>query len=434
MVFNIHKAFFGTFCLSILSTTLAPKLVKFSDELCLFAFVLLALCDIIFNKNIRAYKLLGVLIGVLLFYLAYSILFSPYNTVAAQINDFIFQCKPLVAFGLAYAIAPRFSANEKHILKTLCLALGFLMCVFGLTGIGEVMMFHVYYLGLTCVSCIVAYALVAFDKNIPSGFSQKDLYAIGFLILCGLPCTRSKYYGFCIVVLYFLFLYKPGIFDLKKIKNWAILLGFIAIVLLVAWQKISYYYFSHDLDMYDIDQKEAFARPVLFGGMVLVLADHFWLGSGLASYATYSSGTSVNYSDLYYDYGINFVWGLSPDYCSFIADTFFPELAQFGIIGIVCFLVFCYWIWRKFRIVMRSHHYKLFAIGVISMLFFIIDGVGGCSVLQAVGTVLMVCMGIIASMSKSVSKAQAKELLKIPASDVYYNVKIKTDKRYDYEF
>ena len=87
------------------------------------------------------------------------------------------------------------------------------------------------------------------------------------------------------------------------------MLGFIAIVLLVAWQKISYYYLSHDLDMYDIDQKEAFARPVLFGGMVLVLADHFWLGSGLASYATYSSGTSVNYSDLNYDYGSYGVYG-----------------------------------------------------------------------------------------------------------------------------
>ena len=70
MVFNIHKAFFGTFCLSILSTTLAPKLVNFSDELCLFAFLLLALCYIIFNKNTTAYNLLSVLIGVLFFYSA----------------------------------------------------------------------------------------------------------------------------------------------------------------------------------------------------------------------------------------------------------------------------------------------------------------------------------------------------------------------------
>lgn len=172
---------------------------------------------------------------------------------------------------------------------------------------------------------------------------------------------------------------------------------------------------------------ETYARPVLFGGMVLVLADHLLLGSGLATYATYSSGPDVSYSDLYYDYGINLLWGLSPTYGNFIADTFYPELAQFGLLGIFFFGYFCWWIWRKYRIVMRTHHYQLFGIGVMSFAFLAIDGTAGCTVLQAAGELLMAVMGIVAAQAKAVSKEEAKALLARPVTEFYDNKKEKIE-------
>ena len=200
----------------------------------------------------------------------------------------------------------------------------------------------------------------------------------------------------------------------------------------MAWKKIEYYYFIGNSDTFDPDVMETFARPVLFGGMFLVLADHLILGSGLATYATFSSGSYINYSKLYYEYNIDKIWGLSPTYSDFIADTFYPELAQFGIVGIVFFSVFCWWIWRKFRIVMRTHHYQIFGIGVISFAFLAIDGTAGCSILQASGELLMAVMGIIAANTKTITKAEAKALLARPATEFYDNKKEKIE--YGYKF
>ena len=127
-----------------------------------------------------------------------------------------------------------------------------------------------------------------------------------------------------------LFVYRPGTVNFKSVRNVVVATLAFVLVVLVAWKKIEYYFITGNSDTFDPDVMETYARPVLFGGMVLVLADHLLLGSGLATYATYSSGPDVSYSDLYYDYGINLLWGLSPTYGDFIADTFYPELAQFG--------------------------------------------------------------------------------------------------------
>lgn len=77
---------------------LAPHLLSFLDELCLLAFAVLAVVDMTFNRCFGKYKLMFVLLGVMALYLAYSLVASPYNIPKAQINDFIAQCKPLIAF------------------------------------------------------------------------------------------------------------------------------------------------------------------------------------------------------------------------------------------------------------------------------------------------------------------------------------------------
>ena len=60
----------------------------------------------------------------------------------------------------------------------------------------------------------------------------------------------------------------------------------------------------------------------------------FPLGSGFATFGTYMSGEY--YSPLYYEYGLNTVWGLWPSNPTFVSDSFWPAiLAQFGFIGLV---------------------------------------------------------------------------------------------------
>ena len=427
---NIHRAYFYVFFVSVLGLFLAPHLLSFLDELCLLAFAVLAVVDMTFNRCFGKYKLMFVLLGVMALYLAYSLVASPYNIPKAQINDFIAQCKPLIAFSVSYAIAPQFTANEKWVLKKVCIFLAFMAFFVIAADIYDVTIFHIYYGGLTCVGCAMVYLLMSYDNDNPRAYTRSDLIWTCVILLLGLICTRSKYYGFVVLAFYMLFVYRPGTVNFKSVRNVVVATLAFVLVVLVAWKKIEYYFITGNSDTFDPDVMETYARPVLFGGMVLVLADHLLLGSGLATYATYSSGPDVSYSDLYY--GINLLWGLSPTYGDFIADTFYPELAQFGLLGIFFFGYFCWWIWRKYRIVMRTHHYQLFGIGVMSFAFLAIDGTAGCAVLQASGSLLMAVMGIVAAQAKAVTKEEAKALLARPVTEFYDNKKEKIE--YGYKF
>lgn len=411
MVLNIHTAYFYVFCLSVVGLLIAPAMVKPTDELCLLLFSLLAAADMVFNRNFRKYRLLFVLLGVMAFYLAYSLATSPYNTPKAQVSDFLMQLKPLVAFSVSYAIAPKFTANEKAVVKVLSVVLAVVSFLVLELGFIKPVLFHVYYQGMLCIGCALAYLLMSYDERLPRGYSAKDLAWATAILALGMACTRSKYYGFMVVALYLLYAYRPGSFSLKRPRNMAILVLAVVCIIAVSWGKISYYFIKGNSDTFDPDLVQSYARPVLFANSAIVLSDYPVLGSGLASYATFSSSSSVNYSSLYHEYGLSKVWGMSPGNDDFIADTFYPELAQFGFAGIFFFVYFCWWIWRKFRIVLRVKPYPLFAVGVMGFAFLAIDGVAGCSVLQSPGEFVMAVMGVVAAAAKTVPKSEIKGLL-----------------------
>lgn len=76
------------------------------------------------------------------------------------------------------------------------------------------------------------------------------------------------------------------------------------------------------------------ARTALYGGSLILARDHFPLGSGLGTYGSYGSVTS--YSPIYYQFGFNLIYGMSPAYPNFIQDTFWPQiLGETGILGVV---------------------------------------------------------------------------------------------------
>jgi len=66
------------------------------------------------------------------------------------------------------------------------------------------------------------------------------------------------------------------------------------------------------------------ARSRLFSTGEKIAATNFPLGVGFGRYASYPSRTS--YSPVYYQYRLNDVYGLSPDYPAFIDDTSWPSV------------------------------------------------------------------------------------------------------------
>ena len=310
---------------------------KSSDELITLLLALLCVLDILSNKNHRRYKGLFWIVGIMTFYLLYSLVGVHYNTPKAIFYDFFIQIKPFIAFYVAYAMGVRFTGAQKLFLKKLCVVLSVTMLGIILVGLGEAFFFHVAYYGLISTVLFLIYYYCSCQD-----MSRKDKIIMLFILSVGFFSTRSKFYGFYVAALYLFLWYKPGQLSKVKLKQWVMMALVFCGVLYVAWDKINYYFISSGLFSGEENMDESFARAALYIRAPQALMDHFFLGSGLASYATYSSGI-IGYSLLYKEYNLDEVWGLLEGDCPFVSDTYFPELVQFGMVGIVLF--FYFWIW-----------------------------------------------------------------------------------------
>lgn len=88
-----------------------------------------------------------------------------------------------------------------------------------------------------------------------------------------------------------------------------------------------------------------FARSELMQNGFELAIKYFPFGSGFATFGSASSGDY--YSPLYYQLGLDQVYGLSPIDHGFLSDSFWPTIAgQSGIFGLMLYLVF---LWISFR-------------------------------------------------------------------------------------
>jgi hypothetical protein len=104
-----------------------------------------------------------------------------------------------------------------------------------------------------------------------------------------------------------------------------------AVVIAVTWQRFDIYYYSGW-------NNAELARPMTYKTSLQILWDYFPFGSGMGTFASW--GACEHYSPLYYTYHLNNIWGLGPG-GGFIADAFYPTLAQYGVVGVILF--FIYW-------------------------------------------------------------------------------------------
>ncbi|MCF0204043.1 MAG: hypothetical protein HUK12_01865, partial [Muribaculaceae bacterium] len=219
-----------------------------------------------------------------------------------------------------------------------------------------------------------------------------------FILCVGLLSTRSKYYGEFVLALAMLIFYKPSMFKgFKPIYLVAMLLVAGAVVL-VAWTKIEYYFFNTEF-LNSEERVQNFARPALYYGAFCLLLIHPIFGSGLASFASFASTTSVNYSLAYAKVGLDKVWGLSPTFDDFICDAFYPTLAQFGIVGIVLIVWLYVWIVRKTRVLRDNNGSKLYAVGLLCVCYIAIQNVAATSLMQSDGMYAMLILGMLAGES-----------------------------------
>ena len=116
-----------------------------------------------------------------------------------------------------------------------------------------------------------------------------------------------------------------------------------------------------------IDYVNGNPRLLLYATSVDVARDYFPLGAGLGRYG--SPMSRVDFSPLYAHYGLDRIWGLTPDYDAFITDTFWPqilgEIGLFGLIGYVVFILALGWsLWRATRSLTDAFSHA-FALGAL---------------------------------------------------------------------
>lgn len=382
----------------------STKYFSFIDELCAIALCGLYLYYVLHTPNWSVNKLFLATLGVFSFYLVYSLAIHS-NTKAAIISDFIIQIKPYLAFFTVYAFAPQLNKQMKKNCQFLSIVFSGYLLLIGLTNLFDdtiltILLHHPSRLATASTILAMLYLYC-------SEYSRKDKVIFLALLSIGILSGRTKAYGFFVISAFIIY-YINDRFELKfNFKNSAIFLAVLGIITIVAWEKINLYFIQGGFGG-GREANDLYARMALYYFSTFVIMDYFPFGSGFATYATFTSGKY--YSAVYNRYGMDILYGLTEKDPRFIADTYYPALAQFGIIGVILF--FTFWIvltkkaLRLFDPKLNTHQ---FVITILIIGFFLIECTSDATITHNRGLFMMMLLALALKGLKSHSKQEPYE-------------------------
>lgn len=274
---------------------------------------------------------INIYIGLMIFYLVYSLLIQV-TTFRGVYLDLLQQLRPYAVFYLTWMMAPEFTSKQKKRIKWVMLFSFF----------GYLILFKIKpsvvtpyggeesaALGQIALCCAMIYYL--FSKQ-----TKRNRNIAILIMLLGLISGKSKYFGECVVFIALVMFVKSKI-NFTSVSTLLKVAALGCVVIFFTWTKFNAYY----VEGFQDDAQEM-ARPLTYEtGMEIMFKDYIPFGSGLGSFGT--AAAAKEYSPLYYDYKLDMVWGLTPENPMFLADAFYPTLAEFGIVGLFFFL----WFWKK---------------------------------------------------------------------------------------
>lgn len=395
-------------------TLLVPSIryLTFTDEILAFALLFIALFDSIANWNWDKYKLLWIIIAIVTFYAWYSIEFLNYNTTRYILTDWVIELKPYIPFCVFFAIGPQFTELEKRYIQIACM-INTAIVFFALLGgyyVTAAIISHPSYASQAAFISGIFYYYCSRDNA--TGFVSKRNTIISIIILCiGLISLKAKYFGVFIPSIYLLTLYKPGAFRKFSFKYAAVTATICATVLVATWSKIQYYFLTGNSDSFDPTVVQSYARPVLYLTGAQILAEHFPFGTGLASFA--SAPSVMNYSNVYFEYGIHNVHGISyRSEVSFVMDSFYPSIAQFGALGLILFICFWFYIYKYLRVIIRENdklYRTQFIAGSMIIIFILVESIAATTFTHNSGMITMCLLGMSCAFGRRALEQQMSE-------------------------
>lgn len=274
---------------------------------------------------------INIYIGLMIFYLVYSLIMRV-TTPRGVYLDFLQQLRPYAVFYLTWMMAPQFSPKQQKRIKWVML-LSFIGYLFAFKfkpelvtpyGGAESAAF-----GQLALCCAMIYYL--FSKQ-----TKWNRNIAIVIMLLGLVSGKSKYFGECVCFIALVMFVKSRI-NFTSVSTLLKVVALGVVVLFFTWTKFNDYY----VEGFQEDAKEM-ARPITYQtGMKIMFHDYVPFGSGLGTFGT--SAAAKEYSPIYYKYHLDEVWGLDPSNPMFLADAFYPTLAEYGIVGLFFFL----WFWKR---------------------------------------------------------------------------------------
>ena len=359
------------------------------DEICAVLLLLLFGYKVFRSKNWQFDKTFLFVLGVFFFYLIYSFAINS-NTTGGILTDFVIQIKPYLAFFCVYAIRPNLSDNQKKILRQLTILCGLYVLVIGVAGqVSEDVIRNTFFHDSRLAT---ASSIIAVLYLYSSDYTKSDRIIFILLLSIGILSGRSKHFGFFVVCsLMVMFLNKS--FDMKfNFKNLALLLIMIALAAFVTRDKIYFYFVTGGFGE-GREAEDLYARMALYFFSLQVFIDYIPFGSGFATYATFASG--AYYSPVYVKYGMENMYGLTKSSPDFVADTYYPALAQFGIAGVILF--FWFWIHLAVRAIKayNKNCHKESVMALMIILFFIIECTTDATLTHNRGMFMMMMLGLL---------------------------------------
>lgn len=386
----INKHFFFLFVFTLLFGILLYDLIGFdyTDEFCALLLFVLFGYYLVHTPDWEMNKAFLVTLFIFFFYLCYSF-FIGSNSKVAIVSDCIIQIKPYLAFFCVYSLAPVFSRDQKAILSIVARLFWGLLLLIGVSnlvfpGVLRATMGHESYFAAAVVSVSLCYLYA-------SDFRTRDKWMFVLMLSVGILSGRSKFYGFFILATAIVFYFNKLSRIKLNAKNIFLLLLVCSLMAVVAWEKIQIYFIQSLAD--NSEEKDLIARSVLYITSFAIFRDYFPFGSGFASFATFSSG--VYYSDIYVKYGIENVWGISRTFYNYIADTYYPSLAQFGVAGVCLYISFWLYILKKaYRALQVSRNIQLFLLILMIVGYFAIESTSDSTFTTHRGFFIMMLLGL----------------------------------------
>lgn len=379
-VFLIIGLIFAIYLYAYLEATVS--VFSYTDEamaVSLFAYYAL--------NNHRKLKEFSVFICIMTFYVLYSLLLGITN-INAIAMDLIIQVKPFLIYYCSVAMGLQLSQRGKRTVRHLINLLVFI--TFSLTIVNyDFVMVDIFGHSSRFGTFIT---IAGFLYYYCSDRSHRALRNTLIIWACMLFCMKVKSIGFFVlalfVILYFSNLRTKIKFNIKTLVWFA--LG-VAVMMFFAWDRFAQFFITNGYSAGTIE--DMYARPALYVAAFEIIKDYFPFGSGFGTFASWASG--VYYSPIYYMYDLYNVYGLQPDKYSFVSDTYFPVLAQFGCVGVILFICF---MWRRAKSIWTLYKNglpkEMMLMMFLILLFFIIESTTDSTLIQNRGVVMMLVFAL----------------------------------------